>query len=392
MNDQANVTITRTDKVGHSLMAFNQWANRPDDQCFHSLEDLYAATKQRAAFSSNEEAQLADCHIVGEGENLEVIIPGFDKPQKFTNLGFGQLCSELGVPAGYMRKLPGELVQQNLNHALGKIRQQRDTAMITAAGAGDVFNPKLNAFYHRTDTQQVQAVTSTSYSRIFDHELVEVMQAVTAEADKEFFAPKDWNGNVSGLYASDRDVWMYMIDGGSLVEGPCERDQMYRGIILSNSEVRVKTVIGRTFMFRVTCGNLQIWGMEDLEEISIVHRGKARKHFNEILIPRLREFVKADTRQAVYDAIKAANTAKLPWSVSEKIEEFIDWARNPMKGVKFSRKEVLAAVEAAIREEGRCESIWDFVNGLTAVARDIAFAGDSANLSARAGKLMTLAR
>jgi len=392
MTDQANVTITRKDNVGHSLVAYNQWANRPDDQCYRSLEDLYAATKQRAAFSSTEEAQLADCHVVGNGEHLEVIIPGMDHPQAFTNLGFGQLCSELGVPAGYMRKLPGELVQQNLNHALGRIRRSRDEAMLKAAGAGEVFDPKHSAFYHRNDTNQIQAVTSTSYSRVFDHELVEVMQAVTAEADKPFFAPKDWNGNVSGLYASDRDVWMYMIDGGSLVEGPCERDQMYRGIILSNSEVRVKTIISRTFMFRVTCGNLQIWGMEDLEEISIVHRGKAREHFQNILIPRLREFVKADTRTAVYEAIKAASLAKLPWSVSEKLEEFIDWARNPMKGVKFTRKEVLAAVETAIREEGRCESIWDFINGLTAVARDIKFAGDSANLSARAGKLMTLAR
>jgi hypothetical protein len=390
MNEQ-NVTITRTDNVGHSLMAFNQWANRPSDQCYHSLEDLYLATKQRAAFSHAEEAQLADCHVVGEGESLEVIIPGFDKPTMLTNLGFGQLCTELGIPAGYMRKLPGELVQQNLNHALGKVRERRDMAMIEAAGSGAVFDPKSHSFYHRTDTNQIQAVTSTSYSRVFDHELVEIMQSVTAEADAPFFAPKDWNGNVSGLYASDRDVWMYMIDGGSLVEGPCERDKLYRGIILSNSEVRVKTVIGRSFMFRVTCGNLQIWGMEDLEEISIVHRGKARQHVRDILIPRLRQFVNADTRAAVSKALEAANTTKLPWSVSEKLEDFISWAREPLKGVKFSRKEVCAAVEAAIREEGRCESIWDLVNGFTAVARDIKFAGESANLSARAGRLMALA-
>lgn len=50
------------------------------------------------------------------------------------------------------------------------------------------------------------------------------------------------------------------------------------------------------------------------------------------------------------------------------------------------------AVQFARAEEGRCESLWDLVNGFTASARSIEYADARIELESRAGKLMALAK
>lgn len=60
------------------------------------------------------------------------------------------------------------------------------------------------------------------------------------------------------------------------------------------------------------------------------------------------------------------------------------------------RYETLAALRDAVQfaraEEGRCESLWDLINGFTASARSIEFADARIELESRAGKLMSLAK
>src|SRR4030095_12104206 len=63
----------------------------------------------------------------------------------------------------------------------------------------------------------------------------------------------------AGLYASDRDVFMFMIDGGSLLDaGP--RAKLNRGFIVKNSEVGAGKMDLWTFIFNTVCGNNIIWG------------------------------------------------------------------------------------------------------------------------------------
>ena len=56
----------------------------------------------------------------------------------------------------------------------------------------------------------------------------------------------------------------------------------------------------------------------------------------------------------------------------------------------FSKPESKAIIAAVLNEEGKApESVWDFVQGITAVARGIAQQDDRVTMEQRAGKLLS---
>src|SRR3546814_740651 len=77
------------------------------------------------------------------------------------------------------------------------------------------------------------------------------------------------------LYASDRDVFLFLVDdihpieAGKLPNG--EPDLFFRGFYCWDSEVGSKTLGIATFYLRAVCMNRNLWGVENFEEISIRH-------------------------------------------------------------------------------------------------------------------------
>lgn len=363
------VTTKTVDRIEHSLMAFNQWASRPADERFESVAALKDACLARALASNEEVINLASVVAMDKGAaGLALEIGG--RPVSTSHFSFGQLCGEVRAPASYLRRLDGELAAANLNYNLRNVQDGGRKAYL-ADGDGPT---------------RLRAITSESYARVYDWEVVAALEKAIEDGGNKFYAPPGWDRKPTGLFASDRDVWAFVIDGGSIVEGPKERDQLYRGVIVSNSEVRDGAIQLRNFMFRQTCGNLQIWGISDYVETKIVHRSGAREHFYGVFMERLREFMGADMRTAMVESMKRAESAKLPYKVGD--DAFIPWAMAPLKGLRFTRQEAEDAVVAALREEGQCESMWDYVNGLTAVARGLEHTDAMTNLSRRAGKLV----
>ena len=60
------------------------------------------------------------------------------------------------------------------------------------------------------------------------------------------------------LYASDRDVWMFLVDEQHPVE--IDGEAYFRGFIVSNSEVGNATFTVKTFLLKQVCMNRIIWG------------------------------------------------------------------------------------------------------------------------------------
>jgi hypothetical protein len=58
------------------------------------------------------------------------------------------------------------------------------------------------------------------------------------------------------------------------------------------------------------------------------------------------------------------------------------------RGVKFTNSEIREAIASATREEGKCETTWDLVQGLTAYARGFDFIDTRIDLEKRAGDLL----
>ena len=194
----------------------------------------------------------------------------------------------------------------------------------------------------------------------------------------------DVTKDTTTLYASDRDVFLFLVDdlnpieAGRLPDG--SPDLYFRGFYCWNSEVGAKTLGIASFYLRAVCQNRNLWGVEDFEEITIRHSKYAASRFAHEAAPALTRFANSSPMPFV-NGIKAARER----IVARTDEERTDFLRK--RG--FCKSETAKIIETVLAEEGRKpESIFDFVQGITAVARDKPHQDARLDLEARAKKLL----
>lgn len=356
--------------------AQSQWFRRPADHKFADLTKLKTAVHSRRMRSEEYVGDVRNIRWnLQDGRIVSEVTLGDKRPTLLlepSHYSFSQGCSLVGAPAGYFRdKLADrpDLVVAALNHSYAAreaesvmvmaVRQLRDDAM-----------------------SRLQAVTSDSYGRIWDADVVDAAEAILARTDGRFNAPLDWSKEKRALFASDRDVFMFFCDGGSIVDGGGDRDEMHRGFFMWNSEVGTQTFGIAAFLFRTVCGNFGIWGAQDVRMLKIRHTSGGPARFINEAVPALREYVNMSAKP-VEDAVRRAKQLLLPPG-QEAFDEFF----MKHKAARFTRPEIRRAQEHATAEEGQCASLWDMYNGFTAAARVLAFADAKVDLERRAGKLM----
>ncbi|WP_457103604.1 DUF932 domain-containing protein [Mesorhizobium sp. URHB0026] len=376
------VDITRGGRIGR---VSSEWFSRPDDERYLSLTELHDAVKQRADRATARTVESRAVRVEATRDNAErlsLLVPGQEQPISPTHWSFGQLCSLVGAPATYMRQLPAPLAGINLQHGLLSHRAELMKTLETEDGR-----------------VELRAVTGPDYGRIWDHELVSAVMRIAGNGtgDTMWKVPGvlDWatmthnpfvdiTKDTTTLYASDRDVFLFLVDdthpieAGRLPNG--EPDLYFRGFYCWNSEVGSKTLGIASFYLRAVCMNRNLWGVEGFEEITIRHSKFAAQRFARDAAPALRSF--ANSSPAPFIAgIKAAR---------EKIVAYTDEDRESfLRKRGFSKSETGKIIEAVLQEEGRPpESIFDFVQGMTAHARSKAHQDSRLELEGRAKALL----
>ncbi|MDY7096580.1 MAG: DUF932 domain-containing protein [Pseudomonadota bacterium] len=357
------VDISRGERIGR---VSSEWFSRPDDERYLSLSELYASVKGRAERSRTRTVESAAIRVEAhrdDPENLALILPEAEAPVAPTHWSFGQLASLVSAPAAYLRQLPAPLAGINLQYGLTSHRAEQIKTLETEDG--------------RTE---LRAVTGPDYGRIYDHELVAAVQKIAGNGtgDTRWKVPGtlDWSSGVynpmvditkdtTTLYASDRDVFLFLVDdmnpieAGKLPDG--SPDLYFRGFYCWNSEVGAKTLGIASFYLRAVCQNRNLWGVEDFQEISIRHSKYAANRFAHEAAPALTRFADSSPRPFV-EGIRAARER----IVARNDDDRTDFLRR--RG--FSKAETARIVETVLAEEGRPpESVFDFVQGITAVAR-----------------------
>lgn len=378
-------TVQLENQRGGTLLreANREWMTRPADQRFETLSALRESVASRRNLSRAEDIDLGDIIITGEsGDGLTVTAQ--DRLLRPSNWAFGQLAQRAKAPAGYLRTLPATIAAQALQASIGRTAHEVEGLKFL----------RIQALEDEPDT--LQAVTSRTYGRIWDADVVDAVQRIVERTNGRFFNPLDWSRRPSGLYASDHDVFVFMVDGGSIVDGGGERDALHRGFIVSNSETGARTFSLMTFLFRVVCGNHLIWDATDVSKVLIRHTQGGPGRFDRDALPALQAYVDASPRPAE-EAITRAKAkllrdlVNLPGQTVSADPLSVDWVNGFAAKHGFSRPEVREAITFAKAEEGRCETLWDLVNGFTASARAIEFADARTHLEKRAGELMALA-
>ena len=376
------VDVSRGRTIGRVA---SEWFSRPDDERFLSLTDLYARVRARADAATTRIVESRAVRVEARTQDAELLslhVPGREDPVAPTNWSFGQLCSLVGAPASYLRGLPAALAGINLQHGLIAHRGEQVKLLET-----------------EDSRTELRAVTGPDYGRIWDHELVAAVMRFAGDGvvDTRWKVPGllDWSTmhynphvdvsrDTTTLYASDRDVFLFLVDdthpieAGRLANG--DPDLFFRGFYCWNSEVGSKALGIATFYLRAVCMNRNLWGVEHFEEINIRHSKFAANRFAQQAEPALIGFADSSPSSFV-DGIRSAR-ARI---VARTDDDRAAFLRN--RG--FSKSDTNRIIATVLDEEGHPPaSLFDFVQGITAVARGKAHQDDRLALESRARKLI----
>jgi hypothetical protein len=361
--------------MGGNLFAANrQWATRPDDERFETLEQMLAVTRGYALSAQTVEAPAASLRVEANGEDL--YLTRGHGGAKLTHYAFGQIAARASAPANYLRSLPPTLAAQNINHGLKENYQASDD--------------QARILMHQNGSTVVRAVNGEVYDRTWNYTIVERLmqlrpqgwrvpparpvregQKGTRKATEADILPNQTDFGLAvkvgddiapaGLYASDHDMFAFLVNPERAVKAG--NRMLMRGIIVRNSEVGDGAYSVLYFCMDEVCGNHIIWGVENVHEIRVRHvagrknldqgrtmeRAMAKFRLQlaryeaagaaeqEIKIQRAMEFEIGATKEEIIDAtFKYAQTHSLPLMTRSRLEAGLetaekheDWYGNP---------------------------------------------------------------
>jgi hypothetical protein len=386
-----------------------QWSTRPDDERFASLREMFDATKR---YRDNARAATVPYSILRvETDDKDIKLIGkAEMPATLTHYAFGQLARRIGAPAEYLRSLPATLAVQNLNHGLKKVGNDPEN--------------KAAILFHQNGKLVTRAVTSESYDRVWDCEIVSrimsdlvpegwvvpparpvrpgqkgTRRAVAADIlpnQKDFgLAVKEGDEIApAGLYASDHDMFAFLVNMTDPVFDGAKF--LNRGVIVQNSEVGDKALKFKFFTFDNVCGNHIIWDVGQVSEVSIRHVKSADEVRGRTLQNAMSKWnimVKKMATPAEIEAnIKAAKAFEIASTKEDVIEAVFGFAKK--KNLTLLNRATLdAGYEVAARTPryGAPTTVWGMVNGLTEYSQQTGHTDTRNDLDVQAGKLMEIA-
>lgn len=349
----------------------NQWANRPNDQRFLTVDSLLAKVAGRREECSVRDVALDAMVLEPNAQGTELMLTDKHSVTGMLNhWSFGQLCTRAKAPAGYLRTLPAELACIPLQWSM----ETHETASNEGNDAKIMIRKNGETF--------VSAITSPTYGRIWD---VDVVRAISENVDLDAWKvpAASYSGTdplrATTLYASDRDVFMFLVNEENTID--VDGESLKRGFYVWNSEVGSATFGIATFTYDRVCDNRIIWGQNNFKELTIRHTSGGPHRFVAQAVPQLAAYVEGDTVQASA-TIRAAKAKE----VGKDRESVLSWMRSRGFSVPTARK----AYDAAEKDKRgyNPRTVWGLVQGVTDVAHDIAHTDERTDLEAKAGALL----
>jgi len=379
--------------------ASRQWKERPADERFGSVQEMHEACKQYAGQAAEAVIPFDAIRLEADGGDL-VVAGKTENRAQLTHYAFGQVCGIVGAPSGYLRELPATLAAQNLNHGF----KQRSES---AAKANDAL-----MLFHRNGNLLLRALTTEKYSRIWNHEVANILlplaergwqvpparPAMPGQPGTRVATEEDVLRNhghsisikvgdpiaPAGLYASDHDMFAFMVDEEHRVNDGSD-EGLARGFFVENSEVGDGALRLTTFLYRYVCGNHIVWDARNLKSVSIAHLGSVSNIWHK-MHGGLRRYAE---RSAHEDEAKIA--AAKAFQIADSKEGVVEFLYGKRAA---SMKNLEAAYDLAEQNadaDGSPRSAWGMVQGLTRLSQLTPFADKRSEMDRAAGKIMQIA-
>jgi hypothetical protein len=356
-----------TSRGSYSTVLNKEWRNRPDDERFLSLSELYGHLWDRSVASEEKTINLRSLGVQEDTGTPAFSIGG--RKLGTTHWAFGQICNEIGAPAPYLRGLPTDLAMENLRHCLDRRAS----------------NVKAYA-----DDTTIRAVTSPTYGRIHDYAIVGAIQRMVEASDVDWKIPGTMNWSTgcydpnvevtkatTTLFASDRDVAMFLCDDADPIEvGALDNgdpDLMFRGFFVKNSEVGDGSLYVATMYLRGVCANRCLWGVEGFRDVRIRHTRNAPARMVGQVGPVLDSYRRRADPARVVAGVKTAKELTVietpPWQDQDEArEQQLSFLIKTMKFPKATAEAILQH-DAPGTDKERLTSVWDFTSQVTSYAQ-----------------------
>lgn len=357
------------------MQANQQWMNRPSDERFTSLYEMQDHFVNIREHSRGMTVSSRRITAVPADDNKGMMIEGPTGAQYMpTNWAFGQMAQLAEAPAGYLRTLPAPIAADCLNYGLQYKRDVEDVGILL----------------YKNGEATCRAVTGPNYGRIWNSDIVRgLVQRFGDGISGDFRVPGEWGQQVdvtkenTTLYASDRDMWIFLADETHRIEVPNRRDGksggMARGFFLWNSEVGSSTFGLATFLFDFVCGNRIVWGADGFQEFTLRHTSGAPDRFIEQAEPALMKYA-ASSQTGILQAIEDAKLARV-----DDVDKFLQQ--------RFTKRVAEQVKLAHMQDEGRpIESLWDVTTAVTAYARQVPYQDERVKLEREGGKVLDLVK
>lgn len=335
--------------------ANRQLYGRTADEVFSSLPELAAHCRLRQEEAQDLWVRPAALTARAESDRSLQLVAGDDGEFVLNDWSFGQLCRLAGV------------ARETVN------RLSADTAVRVLAETLPEGDKPLQLF---TTAKRLRSIHGTAYTRLFDAELVGVIE----EYATDFQPPQLATGGGTGLYAGEQDMFAFLIDptGWAEIEG----EAFAPGFFVWNSEVGRRSLGIQTFWFQAVCQNHLVWDAVEVVDYSRKHTASVRDALDEVR--RIIETL-VQRRDARRDGFQRVIRRAMQTTLGTDVEEVM----KALAAHGYSRATVQEALRMAERQ-GRF-TIFSLVDALTRMAGQLAYAGDRLLADEQAASLLALA-
>lgn len=347
--------------------AQREYYKRPADERFETLGAMLDSARHDKAHSVERTYNLRDLRAIPEPTSTAPIQLVSPKGQAgLTHYAFGQLARTIGAPAAYLRTLPAGLVADAVNHGLQEA---------TASGTDAKLLIKANGV-----APVIRSCTSETYGRLWDADLYGDIDRYFGDAARNnqgsaWMTPPAWPGSPpSGQYRGDRDSFVIRVDGGSIVTDPSrgnagDSGQMYRGIMVRNSEVGHCSVSLECVLYRYICGNHCLWG-------AVIDRQYRRRHVgHSVGRDTVREILQLARSFSQRSASQDETIIRglIDHEIAHTKEAVID----ELKKIGYSKADAMEAYAACeLHEQVSPRTYWGIVQGTTRISQASGYQDD----------------
>jgi hypothetical protein len=332
--------------------AHREWAKRPPDERYASVEALYDAARARRDRTMERDIETGDFRTEAAGTDGLAICESSGRTAALTHWSFEQLATIAGAPPKYLRSLPAPIASDAINYGLWRHRRTQH-----------------QLFVDRDAPWTVHAITSSRYARVHHDELATRVLDLMA-AHPSWSLPLGYKDGVygaeripSGAYLGDRDMFLFLVDGNRDLDDPTDSTHagLFRGFILRNSDVGAAALSLDLFLFRAVCANHVVWGFQHVA-------GFRRRHVGASIQDAWTTSL--DAVCAALDADPSVDRTLLQRSITLELGPTRDAVLDAVvKRLDLSRKQAVEAYTLAEQHETNPRSVWGYVQGLTRLSQ-----------------------